>query len=72
LSSKKATLEKMWVSFYILHNGGFVPQSYGRSDKDLDITRDRELLEDAFVCIADELGKQYKNQLEAKWEVVNI
>ena len=72
LSAKKATLEKMWVSFYILPNGGFSPQSYGRTDKKIDIHRDKELIEDAIVCIAEEIGKQHKKQLEANWEVVNI
>lgn len=72
LSAKKATLEKMWVSFYILPNGGFSPQSYGRTDKEIDVQRDKELIEDAIVCIAEEIGKQHKKQLEANWEVVNI
>jgi len=72
LSTKKATLEKMWVSFYILPNGGFSPQSYGRTDKEIDVRRDKELIEDAIVCIAEAIGKQHRKQLEANWEAVSI
>lgn len=72
LAAKKATLEKMWVSFYILPNGAFSPQSYGRTDKEIDILRDKELIEDAFVCIAEELGKEHKKQLAANWDVVHV
>jgi len=71
LSTKRATLEKMWVSFYILPNGSFSPQSYGRSDKEIDINRDKELIEDAFFSIAEAIAIARKKQIEAKWDVVN-
>jgi hypothetical protein len=48
----EAILGPVWVTFYRLPNGGFSPQSYGRSDREPDFTRDRLLIEDAYVCIA--------------------
>jgi len=72
LNTKRASLEKMWVSFYMLPSGGFVPQSYGRLDRDIDLERDRSILEDAFVCIAEKIAVQRKRQLEAKWDLVEI
>lgn len=67
---RRATLGGMWVSFYILRNGGFAPQSYGRKDKPLNAQRDRALLEDAYACIAIALAKERIRLIEAKWNAV--
>ena len=72
LGMKRATLEKMWISFYTLPNGGFTPQSYGRSDRNPDFERDRPLLEDGFVCIAEAIAKERKKLKEAKWDLIEI
>jgi transcriptional regulator with XRE-family HTH domain len=51
----RATLgPKMEVSFYPLANGGFSLGNYTRKDGDPDVQRDRELIEDAVYCIANE------------------
>lgn len=71
LPQKKATLSDMWVSFYILPNGTFSPQSYGRYDKLPDIKRDQSILEDAYACIADAIAQQLKANREADWSSVN-
>jgi transcriptional regulator with XRE-family HTH domain len=47
-----AVLGPMEVSFYKLRNGGFSLSTYRRKDKDPDVRRDRELIEDAAYCIA--------------------
>lgn len=67
LTQKRATLESIWVSFYITANGSFTPQSYGRTDKPADLERDRSLIEDGFYCIAVEVGKYFKKQQSADW-----
>lgn len=72
LGMKRAILEKMWISFYVLPNGGFAPQSYGRSDRNPDFDRDRPLLEDGFVCIAEAIANERKKLIEAKWDLVEI
>ena len=54
----KATLGPVEVSFYKLLNGGFSLGSYRRTDGDLDVERDREILEDAAWCIAQALKKK--------------
>lgn len=57
LKKRRATLGPIELSFYPLVGGGFSPQFYRRSDQDHDIMRDRPLLEDAFVCIANAISK---------------
>ncbi len=51
----------MEVSFYPLPNGGFSPSTYRRKDRETDYERDRLLLEDAFVSIADEIAAKGHN-----------
>lgn len=51
----------MHVHFYPLPNGNFSPSSYRRTDKEPDYERDLPLVEDAIVCIADEVAKAGKN-----------
>jgi hypothetical protein len=72
ISRKKANLENMWISFYILPNGGFVPQSYGRSDKKMDFERDRNILEDGFFCIAEKIRNQRVLLSNTQWEYIEI
>jgi len=67
IKQKRATLDSIWVSFYITVNGGFTPQSYGRTDKSVDLDRDRVLIDDAYYCIAIEIGKYFKKQQQANW-----
>lgn len=72
LSAKKANLGDVWVRFYILSNGSFSPQSYGRFDKYPDIDRDQSILEDAYVCIAEAIASRDKKYKEADWSSVDI
>ena len=72
LSQKKATLGDVWVTFYILPNGIFSPQSYGRYDKLPDIKRDQLILEDAYACIAHAIAEQLKIHREADWSSANF
>ncbi|HEX7638563.1 MAG TPA: hypothetical protein VF457_09215 [Burkholderiaceae bacterium] len=52
LERGRATLGKMMVTFYLLRDGGFTPQSFRRSDGlPIDLQRDQALLEDAYTCI---------------------
>ena len=71
LTQKKATLGDVWVTFYILPNGLFSPQSYGRKDKSPDVVRDQAILEDAYVCIANAITEQIKIHREADWSSAN-
>jgi len=58
LEEKEAVLgDKMRVYFYAMDNGGFSPSSYTRTDRQPDYERDRPLLEDAIVSIAQETAK---------------
>jgi len=52
LDRGRATLGPLQVTFYRLANGGFSPQSYRRTDGPADLERDRQLVDDAFACIA--------------------
>jgi transcriptional regulator with XRE-family HTH domain len=72
LSAKKATLGDVWVRFYILSNGSFSPQSYGRFDKFPDVDRDQSILEDAYVCIAEAIATRNKKYKDADWSSVDI
>lgn len=55
----RASLGKMTVSFYLLRDGGFTPQSFRRSDGlSVDLVRDQALLEDAYACIHAKLQAQ--------------
>lgn len=72
LVAKKATLGDIWVSFYILPNGTFSPQSYGRYDKFPDTLRDESILKDAYACIAEALAERQKLYLETDWSSVEI
>lgn len=72
LMQKKATLGDIWVSFYMLPNGSFTPQSYGRFDKSPDVSRDKLILEDAYACIAQAIESQMKSDREADWSSVTI
>lgn len=72
LSAKKATLGDIWVRFYVLPNGGFSPQSYGRYDKTPDLERDRLILEDGYACIAEAIANRDKQYKEADWLSVEI
>ncbi len=72
LSAKKATLGDVWVRFYILSNGSFSPQSYGRFDKNPDLYRDQSILEDAYVCIAEAIAVRNEKYKDADWSSVDI
>lgn len=72
LSAKKATLGDVWVRFYILPNGSFSPQSYGRFDKHPDLDRDQSILEDAYVCIVEAIAARNEKYKEADWSSVDI
>ena len=72
LSAKKATLGDVWVRFYILSNGNFSPQSYGRYDKFPSFERDQSILEDAYVCIAEAIAARNEKYKEADWSSVDI
>jgi hypothetical protein len=52
-----AVLGPIEVSFYKLRNGGFYLSTYRRKDKDPDVRRDRELIEDAAYCIAQAINE---------------
>ena len=59
LERKRATLGGLQLSFYLLANGGFAPQSYRRRDGvPPDLARDTPLLEDGYACIARALERQ--------------
>jgi hypothetical protein len=59
LKRNKATLGPIEVTFYRRQNGGFSPQSYKRRDDvPANLKRDWALIEDAFACIANKLGKK--------------
>jgi hypothetical protein len=59
LDAGEARLGLMTVYFYETAAGGFAPNSYRRMDgRDLDTERDCQLLEDAYVCIADALEER--------------
>ncbi len=45
------------IGFYALKSGGFSPQAYHRLDRNSDIERDRQILEDGYVAIADAIAK---------------
>lgn len=57
-----ATLGPIRLSFYLLKNGSFTPAFYSRSDKETNIERDFEMLEDAIYCINDSIEKQKKGK----------
>jgi transcriptional regulator with XRE-family HTH domain len=58
LAESEATLGKVHVSFYKLHNGGFSLSVYSRRDGEHpDVKRDWPLIEDAIFCIAREFEK---------------
>lgn len=59
LQRQRATLGGLQLSFYLLTNGGFAPQSYRRRDGvPPDPVRDTPLLEDGYACIARALERQ--------------
>lgn len=60
LARGRATLESMVVSFYKTANGSFSPQTYTRTDIPNDLERDRALIEDAYVCIANAIAVSRK------------
>ena len=72
LAQKKATLGNIWVSFYLLPDGSFSPQSYGRTGLVPDLTRDQAILEDAYACIAQAISEQLETRKEADWLAVTI
>lgn len=54
-----ARLGLMTVEFYETPGDGFAPSAYRRSDgRLLDLERDQDLLDDAYVCIAEALKKR--------------
>jgi transcriptional regulator with XRE-family HTH domain len=60
LAESEATLGKVHVSFYKLHNGGFSLSVYSRRDGEHpDVKRDWPLIEDAIFCIAREFEKHH-------------
>jgi hypothetical protein len=62
LDAHEATLGHMTVGYYPLHNGGFSPSTYSRSDTHPDIHRDGPLLEDAYACIAKALAEERRQR----------
>lgn len=59
LDRQRATLGGLQLTFYLLANGGFAPQSYRRRDGvPPDRARDTPLLEDGYACIARALERQ--------------
>lgn len=65
LTKGVAKLETIEVSFYRLHNGGFSPAMYRRTDQKLpDMVRDQYLLEEAIFAIHEALSKE--NQATAQ------
>ncbi len=61
LKGRGAELGEMTVSFYVLQTGGFSLSSYSRSDVSPDFERDRPLIEDAVICIAEAIKKAGPN-----------
>jgi len=58
LARQRATLGEVQLTFYLLANGGFAPQSYRRRDGlPPDLVRDQVLLEDGYACIARALER---------------
>ena len=59
LARQRATLGGVQLTFYLLANGGFAPQSYRRRDElTPDLARDAVLLEDGYACIARALQRE--------------
>ena len=61
LPGRRARLGPLEVRFHVLANESFSPSCYSRKDCSPDIERDRQLLEDAFYCIAMAIPKAGKS-----------
>lgn len=72
IGRRRATLGHAWIKFKILQYGKFVPQSYGRSDIEPDMLRDRALIEDGYARIAISLREIEALRLQDNWKEVAI
>lgn len=60
LRQRTAILGPATLSFYALLNGSFSLANYYRRDGDPDMDRDRLMIEDAVVCIAEAVGEAFR------------
>src|SRR5436190_15584751 len=69
----RATLGSVEVTFHKLRNGGFSLGTYRRKDKDPDVWRDRELIEDAAYCVAQAIkGHPYMDKTKPEFGPVKL
>lgn len=72
IGHRRATLGHAWIKFRPLLSGGFIPQSFGRTDIAPDLVRDRRIIEDGCARISNAIKQAFDMQHALNWYEVAV